>query len=251
LGTWSGLNALIVSWSVGLWSFNEWELQNTWIALNEVVGGIYSLQPFPTRWLFLLAIGTLYSPVAHRTITVHCPVCATSTRPLGFGASWPLEPLSCSCTGQSGATPDMSGVLWLLRDTVHHCSLCSRPLARSERCSAGSPDMSGAHWIVRWIIAERAQRIPESGWFICAWAWCTRQCPVLHLAAHSYVLLQIWLCPQLYFFLGLCWTLCTWDEWYLVSPRGLCWSSTTKIDFRKWLGAFLFQYESIDKLGAE
>jgi hypothetical protein len=35
----------------------EWEVQNTWMALNEVVGGIYSPQPLPSRWLFLLAMG--------------------------------------------------------------------------------------------------------------------------------------------------------------------------------------------------
>jgi hypothetical protein len=78
------------------------------------LGGIYSLQPLPSRWLFLLVMGTPDSPVVHRTVTVHCPVCATSACPLGFGASWPLEPLSCSCIRQSGATPDMSGALWLL-----------------------------------------------------------------------------------------------------------------------------------------
>jgi hypothetical protein len=55
--------------------------------LKEVVGGIYSLQPLPSRWLFLLAMGTPDSPVAHRTATVHCPVHATSARPLGFGAT--------------------------------------------------------------------------------------------------------------------------------------------------------------------
>jgi hypothetical protein len=72
----------------------------------EVVAGIYSLQPLPSRWLTLLSMGTPDSPVAHRTIIVHCPVCAMSARPLGFRAGRPLEPLSCSCTGQSGATPD-------------------------------------------------------------------------------------------------------------------------------------------------
>jgi hypothetical protein len=79
--------------------------------LKEMVGGIYSLQPLPSRWLFLLAMGTPDSPVAHRTTTVHCPVCATSARMLGFGASRLLEPLSYSCTRQSGATLDMSGAL--------------------------------------------------------------------------------------------------------------------------------------------
>jgi hypothetical protein len=99
------------------------------------LGGIYSLQPLTSRWQFLLVMGTQDSPVAHRTCTVHCPMCATSARPLGFGASWPLEPLSCSCTGQSGATPDVSGDLLLhcsdfclaLFITVH---FCSRPLFR-------------------------------------------------------------------------------------------------------------------------
>jgi hypothetical protein len=28
------------------------------MALNEVVGGIYNFQPLPSRWLFLLAMGT-------------------------------------------------------------------------------------------------------------------------------------------------------------------------------------------------
>jgi hypothetical protein len=52
----------------------------------EVVGGIYSLQPLPSRWLTLLSMGAPDSPVAYRTTTVHCPVRATSACPLGFGA---------------------------------------------------------------------------------------------------------------------------------------------------------------------
>jgi hypothetical protein len=58
-------------------------------------------------------------------------------------------------------------------------------------------------------------------------------------------LLQIKLSPQLELFLGLCWTLCTWDKWHLsklVSPHGLWWMSTTKIDYWKWLSLFPFQY---------
>jgi hypothetical protein len=110
---------------------NFWK---TWMPLKEVVGGIYSLQPLPSRWLSLLAMGITDSPVVHRIATVHCPVCATSARPLGFGATWPLEPLSCSYTGQSGATPDSA----LSSDA--HCSLCSRPLAPGYRCFVGSPD---------------------------------------------------------------------------------------------------------------
>jgi hypothetical protein len=62
------------------------------MTLNEVVGGIYSLQLLPNRWLFLLAMGTPDSPVAHRTDTVHCSVRAMSARPLGFWSGQPSEP---------------------------------------------------------------------------------------------------------------------------------------------------------------
>jgi hypothetical protein len=52
----------------------------------EVVGGIYILQPLPSRWLTLLSMGTPDSPVVHRTW--HCSLsdaCHVSY-PLGFGA---------------------------------------------------------------------------------------------------------------------------------------------------------------------
>jgi hypothetical protein len=54
--------------------------------LKDVVGGIYSLQPLPICWLFSLSMGIPDSLVAHRTGPFHCPVCATSARPLGFRA---------------------------------------------------------------------------------------------------------------------------------------------------------------------
>jgi hypothetical protein len=79
--------------------------------LKEAVGGIYSLQPLPSHWLVLLAMGTSDSPVVHRTGIVHYPVHVMSVRPLGFGAVDRWNPFSCSCTGQSGATPDMFGAL--------------------------------------------------------------------------------------------------------------------------------------------
>jgi hypothetical protein len=90
------------------------EFRKIWMPLKGWLWGIYSLQPLPSRWLFLLSMGTQGSPVAHRTghcsLSGACHVCA----PLGFGAVDRWSPLSCSCTGQSGGTPDMSGVFLLL-----------------------------------------------------------------------------------------------------------------------------------------
>jgi hypothetical protein len=51
-------------------------------------------------------MGAPDNPVAHRTVTVHCPVRATSARPLGLGAVDRWSALSSCCTGQSGATLD-------------------------------------------------------------------------------------------------------------------------------------------------
>jgi hypothetical protein len=80
------------------------------------LGGIYSPQPPTSRWGRLLSMGAPDSPV-HRHVT----------QPLGFESSRPLEALSSSGTGQSGATPDrscsLSGVpLTLCSDSVAHCS---------------------------------------------------------------------------------------------------------------------------------
>jgi hypothetical protein len=61
--------------------------------LKEVVGGIYSLQPLPSRWLFLLEMGITDSPVVHQTGTVHCPVCATSAR--RWGLEWSTFEVVC------------------------------------------------------------------------------------------------------------------------------------------------------------
>jgi hypothetical protein len=205
------------------------------------LGGIYSPQPLPSRWQSLLAMDTPDSPVAHRTVTVHCPVRATSVRLLGFGAVDRWNPLYFCCTGQSGD-------IWLL------CSdFCEALFATVDfvvnrwragsRCSAGSLDSpvnySGARprnsreWHVR-LLAGLVHRTVSGA---------HRTLFGAPFSAHSQDLLQINLSPQYGFFLGLCWTLCTWDTWHLdklVSPRDLCWTSTTKIDYRKWLSPFPF-----------
>jgi hypothetical protein len=137
-----------------------------------MVGGIYSLQPLPSRWQSLLSMGAPDSPVAHQTFIVHCLVRATSAHSLGFGAVDRWSRLSFCCTGQSGATPDSlvtSGYCAALFTTVH---LSSRPLACRESLlcsltgqSGGTPDSpvnySGAH-----------PKKPESGWFAGCQAWC-------------------------------------------------------------------------------
>jgi hypothetical protein len=221
--------------------------------LKEVVGGIYSLQPLPSRWLSLMLMGTLDSPVAHRTSTVHCPVRAMLAHPLGFGVvdRWSL--LSCSCTGHVRCA--MTSLLWLLPRTVHNCSLlavdrwCRLPLLRwltgHVRCTPDSPlNYSGApfgnsrEWAIRVELALVHRTL-------------TGHCPVRHL---QHTLKSF--APNLFespteFFLGLCCTLCTWDTRYLgklISPRGLWWTSTTKIDYRKWLRPFPFQIECLQTI---
>jgi hypothetical protein len=185
-----------MSWSECYCSCIEWGYQKIWMTLNEVVGGIYSPQPLPSCWLFLLSMDARDSPVVRRTL--HCSLSGARhvSYLLGFGAvdCWRL--LSSSGTRQSSGTPGMSGNLWLrcsdfcaaLFITVH---ICSRPLTRREPLLHWLTGQPGAHRTVRWIIAEGAHEIPESGLFVGCLAWCTGQCPVCHLAAHSHVLLQI------------------------------------------------------------
>jgi hypothetical protein len=110
------------------------------MALNEVVGGIYSPQPLPTHWQSLLAMGTPDSPAAHRTVTFHCPMCATSARPLGFEVVDSWSALSFCCTGQSRATPDNLVTSDFCGGTVHRSS---RPLAQGAVAPL-------AHQIVQW-----------------------------------------------------------------------------------------------------
>jgi hypothetical protein len=92
-----------------------------------VVWGIYSLQPLPSRWLTLLSMGTLDSPVAHGHNIVHCPVRATSAD------RWGLELLIVEVFCPLAAP-----------DSQH-----SRQLGELDRCSVGSPDSLVAHQTVR------------------------------------------------------------------------------------------------------
>jgi hypothetical protein len=172
---------LNVYWSEVFCSCIECWIQNTWMALNEVVGGIYSPQSLPSHWQSLLAMGARDSPVSHRTVTVHCPVRATSARPLGFGIVDRWSPLSFCCTGQSGD-------LWILlsdlcRGTVHLCSseqltvgaqTAIAPLAHGQ--SGGTPDgpknYSGVlpeetrEWLVRWLPGLVHRTVSGAHWTV-------------------------------------------------------------------------------------
>jgi hypothetical protein len=105
--------------------------------------GIYSPQPPNNRWGGAAIDGPPLD-------TVQCA--SHVTQPLGFGRSRPLEPLSSSGTGLSGAVPDMYcslpgaplTVALLFRALFAHCSsgiqLLQATVARSSRCFAGAPD---------------------------------------------------------------------------------------------------------------
>jgi hypothetical protein len=102
---------------------------------------------------------------------------------------------------------------------------------------------SSAHQTVRWIIAEWLSENPRAAnsWGASAWALDNVRCATGR--TYSYFCSKLCRVPQLIFFFGLCWTLCTWDKWQLnklVSPRGLWWASNTKIDYRKCLRLFPF-----------
>jgi hypothetical protein len=84
---------LNVSRSEFFCSCSEWDVHNTWMPMNEVVGDIHSPQPLPSRWQGLLAMGAPDNPVR-----------ATSACLLGFGAVDCWSRYSSCCTGHTGAT---------------------------------------------------------------------------------------------------------------------------------------------------
>jgi hypothetical protein len=104
------------------------------------------------RWMPTSKAILAFCRVAHRTVTVACPVRISflnwRSRPLQLRAGWR--------TGQSSAP--------------------SRPLARATHrpriwrptvalAAIGSPDSPVHHRTIRWIIAVHRRRFPESGQF--------------------------------------------------------------------------------------
>jgi hypothetical protein len=96
-GTWRGFDSFDLCLGVNALALvlNE-NLRKTWMLGMEVVGVFIALNHQTT-------VGGGYCRWAHRTVR-----CASHvTQPLGFGSSRPLEALSSSGTGQSGAALDM------------------------------------------------------------------------------------------------------------------------------------------------
>jgi hypothetical protein len=132
---------------------------------SEWVGwGIYSLPTTSNRWLISAGdgrTGQSCAPLDNQCALSGARHVSATVR---VRSSWPLERLVVSLVRTVWWPLTLQ--LWLLCDTIHHCTLCAVDRWRAgSRCSAGSPDSPVAHRTVRWIIAEAALDFPESGWF--------------------------------------------------------------------------------------
>jgi hypothetical protein len=131
-GTWRGFDILILCLGVNALALvlNE-NLRKLGCLELWWLGGIYFPQPPTSRWGLLLSMGAPDSPVRRHV-----------TQPLGYCSSRPLEALSSSGTGQSGAPPDrscsLSGAPLTLR--LRLCAHCSSLFTRQgavavDRCA--------------------------------------------------------------------------------------------------------------------
>jgi hypothetical protein len=140
----------------------------TWENLDALNRGGWGVFIAPATILVVAGDNAPDSPVVHWT--GHCSLFGARrvSTPLGFGAVDRWNTLSCSCTGQSGGTPDMSGVFWLAALTSNCALFTSLFTFAVDCCTVGTPDMSGAHRTVWWIIPEGVSEKPESEQF----TWC-------------------------------------------------------------------------------
>jgi hypothetical protein len=123
------------------------------MALNEVVGGIYSPQPLPSRWLTLLSMGAPDSPVVHQTL--HCSLSGARhvNYLLGFGAVDRWRLLSSSGTGQSGdfstLTSDRDCSLWQSTVGVQgDVALLAHQTPDSPVNYSGARPLNSREWLV-------------------------------------------------------------------------------------------------------
>jgi hypothetical protein len=165
-----------------------------------------------------IAVGDGCCRWAHRTVR-----CASHvTQPLGFGRCRPLEALSSSGTGQSGAAPDrycsLPGAPLMgdsaLPRTIAHCS---------SESSAFAVDRCAKELLLRWCTGQSGGTLnspvnysrarlekPEGGKLGSLRSWCTGHCPVAHRTVrcarpgHSWFLAPFEFEPFLQSFIGLC-----------------------------------------------
>jgi hypothetical protein len=135
------------------------------MTLNEVVGGIYSPQPLPSRWQRLLAMGApdsycSLSGARHISVSVR------------VWSSWPLEPF-VFLLHRTVRWP-LTSALWLCRDTIQHCS--------SAQSIVGAQGVVAplAHRIVRWHTGQSGElwwSAPEETreWHVCLLAGLVHQ----------------------------------------------------------------------------
>jgi hypothetical protein len=86
-----------------------WSSEN----LDGLNGGGWGVFIVPTTILAVVVDDAPDSLVVHRTRYCSLFGARHVSRPLGFGEVDQWSPLSSSCTGQSGGTPDMSSAFWL------------------------------------------------------------------------------------------------------------------------------------------
>jgi hypothetical protein len=171
------------------------------------------------RWLgvfiafnHFLAIGWLCCRWAHRIVqwctghgTVHCLVRATSAN--RWGLELLIVKVLCPLAALDSPVAHRTVRCVLTSDFCSiHCSFVSAVDRWAKLTIAPL-----THQTVQWILVVPLRK-PESGQFARAAAWGTGQCSVLY-----------WLCPflfapnfieflQLFLFVCLCWTLCTWEK---------------------------------------
>jgi hypothetical protein len=226
LEIWIGFDPLIMSLSVCLCSSIEFEGLKTWMAWMVVVGVFIA----PTTIPAVAVDGHTRQSGGASDMSLFIVQCMPRQPTVGVWSCWPLksfvllrhQTVRCVLTLQ----------FWLLTSALF-------TLHPSEQ----SIVVPLAHRTVRWFLAEWLWENPRAASSRGALAWapdrvrCATSCTIYCICS------KFCRVPQLTFFVGLCWTLCTWGKWQLgklVSLYGLWWTSNTKIDYRKCLSSFPF-----------